>query len=266
MSIESLNLSTATMSAQQTLTEDDLRGKDMDQAAEQFESYMVELMVKEMRKNIPKGMFQNNATELFGGVMDQELAKQIAAGGGMGFAKMLTTDHSQFVESAHRANSVRLVPHGMEQRIDHAEDMSLSLDSAALPVDGVITSRFGRRSDPFHGRNQKHKGIDIAAPRGAPIQPLRPGTVLSAGKRGGFGNVVVVDHGDGLTSLYAHCDKLKVKAGDSVGAGDVIATVGSTGRSTGPHLHLEVHRDGRAIDPAQALGLPRGEAAKVAKY
>lgn len=266
MSIESLNLSIATMSAQQTLTEADLRGKDMAEAAEQFESYMVEMMVKEMRKNIPKGMFQNNATELFGGVMDQELAKQIAAGGGMGFAELLTKDHSQFVESAHRAQSVRLVPHALNQRGSHATDTSLSLDSALLPVDGVITSRFGRRSDPFHGRSQNHKGIDIAAPKGAPIQPLRPGIVSSAGRRGGFGNVVVIDHGDGLTSLYAHCDKLKVKAGDRVDRGDIIATVGSTGRSTGPHLHLEVHRDGRAIDPAQSLSLPQDQAAKVAKH
>ena len=98
-----------------------------------------------------------------------------------------------------------------------------------------------------------HKGLDIAAPTGTPIHPIRPGTVVSSGKRGGFGNVVIVDHGAGVTSLYAHCNELKVQKGDKVRPGDVIATVGSTGRSTGPHLHLEVHKDGRAVDPMAEL-------------
>ena len=122
-----------------------------------------------------------------------------------------------------------------------------------MPVEGVITSRFGHRSDPFHNKKRMHKGLDIAAPTGTPIHPIRPGTVVSSGKRGGFGNVVIVDHGAGVTSLYAHCNELKVQKGDKVRPGDVIATVGSTGRSTGPHLHLEVHKDGRAVDPMAEL-------------
>ena len=95
-----------------------------------------------------------------------------------------------------------------------------------MPVEGVITSRFGLRSDPFHGKTRHHKGLDIAAPTGTPIHPVRPGTVVSSGERGGYGNVVVLDHGDGTTGLYAHCHELKVKKGDKVGYGDVIATVG----------------------------------------
>jgi len=123
-----------------------------------------------------------------------------------------------------------------------------------MPVDGgVVTSKFGARRDPFHGKKRMHKGLDIAAVEGTPITPIRPGTVVSSGVRGGYGNVVVVDHGDGTTSLYAHCHELKVEKGQKVGIGDVIATVGSTGRSTGPHLHLEVHKNGTAIDPLVEL-------------
>jgi len=253
VSINSLNPA-AMMAAEQSLPDgSELKRMELGEAAETFEGYMVEMMLREMRKSIPEGMFHSSAVDLFSGVLDQEISKGIAEAGGLGFSQMLTGQARQRTGDPMAAQGsprpVRMVMpaagrgHGAPGGVD-----------GLLPVDGVVTSTFGNRHDPFHGKNSYHKGLDIAAPSGTPIQPVRPGTVVSAGRRGGYGNVVVVDHGDGLTSIYAHCKELKVAAGQRVQPGQVIATVGSTGRSTGPHLHLEVHKNGQAVDPVQALG------------
>jgi murein DD-endopeptidase MepM/ murein hydrolase activator NlpD len=122
-----------------------------------------------------------------------------------------------------------------------------------LPVNGRITSKFGPRRDPVHGGHRHHRGIDIAAPRGTPIEAAATGTVVFAGRQRGYGKTVIVELPDGRHTRYAHADKLMVSAGDEVRAGQVIATVGSTGRATGPHLHFEVTENGRAVNPLQVL-------------
>ena len=236
--------------------------KDQMEAAKAFEAYMVEMMVKEMRKTIPDGMFSGESTEIFSGLFDQEISKRIAETGGFGFDEVmgqalngerLAPQPSSYIPMVTyqpvASNPAATVHDHDHDHHHHHHDHG----PGEMPVEGVITSRFGLRSDPFHGKTRHHKGLDIAAPTGTPIHPVRPGTVVSSGERGGYGNVVVLDHGDGTTSLYAHCHELKVKKGDKVAYGDVIATVGSTGRSTGPHLHLEVHRDGKAVDPMAEL-------------
>lgn len=124
---------------------------------------------------------------------------------------------------------------------------------AQLPVEGRISSRFGARRDPVHGRQRFHHGVDIAAAKGSPIGAAGDGKVVFAGWQGGYGKTVVIEHADGRRSRYAHADKLLVKQGETVGVGQTIATVGSTGRSTGPHLHFEVSEHGRRVDPLRAL-------------
>ena len=116
-----------------------------------------------------------------------------------------------------------------------------------------ISSDFGMRKDPFTGRSAFHDGIDLAAPRGTEITAIRGGEVVYSGWQGGYGNTVVVRHEDGLESVYGHTSKIHVSAGDTIQAGTVIANVGSTGRSTGPHLHLEVRRHGKAVNPLPHL-------------
>ena len=111
------------------------------------------------------------------------------------------------------------------------------------PVNGTITSRFGRRSRGLH------TGLDIANSSGTPIKAAASGTVIYAGYKGSYGKMVVIDHGNGVQTYYAHCSKIKVGSGTYVDQGDVIATVGSTGNSTGPHLHLEVRVKGVAKNP-----------------
>ena len=112
---------------------------------------------------------------------------------------------------------------------------------------------FGLREDPFTGKLKFHKGLDIAAPSGTAIYPIKEGEVLFSGRQSGYGNIVVVDHGSGVISKYAHNKVNLVKQGDSVDADTVIAQVGSSGRATGPHLHLEVKNRGESIDPATVV-------------
>jgi murein DD-endopeptidase MepM/ murein hydrolase activator NlpD len=118
---------------------------------------------------------------------------------------------------------------------------------------GRISSNFGARRDPINGRQRQHNGIDIAAPRGTPIDAAGDGTVVFAGWQRGYGNTVIVEHADGRRTRYGHAEKLFVQPGETVEAGQVIAAVGSTGRSTGPHLHFEVIEADRRIDPLRAL-------------
>lgn len=118
------------------------------------------------------------------------------------------------------------------------------------PLPGVdIVSDYGERLHPIHGDVRMHHGVDLDADSGTPIAAISDGIVAFAGERGGYGNLVIIDHGGGYETRYAHQEHLTVTAGDLVNAGDLIGSVGSTGNSTGPHLHFEVRRDGVSVDP-----------------
>jgi murein DD-endopeptidase MepM/ murein hydrolase activator NlpD len=118
------------------------------------------------------------------------------------------------------------------------------------PVPGAwISSQFGRRVDPITGTSAFHSGIDFAAASGAQVYAVAPGVVSWAGDHSGFGQLVEINHGNGYVTRYAHNSRVLVKVGDKVGKGKLISHVGSTGRSTGPHLHFEVLKNGRAVDP-----------------
>ena len=116
-----------------------------------------------------------------------------------------------------------------------------------------ITSNFGYRRDPFNGRAARHPGIDFRGPIGSPIYAAAPGKVIYAGWRGGYGRLVEIRHDNGLVTRYAHLRRIDAKVGDSVDAGETIGGLGSSGRSTGPHLHFEVRINGRAVNPRPFL-------------
>ena len=125
---------------------------------------------------------------------------------------------------------------------------------AGLPVKkGWLSSRYGRRTDPFTGKPSWHKGVDFAGKRGSDIVSVAAGVVVSSGTRHGFGLLVEINHGNGFLTRYAHNESNQVKVGDIVARGQVIAKMGSSGRSTGPHVHFEVLQDGKHRDPAQYL-------------
>jgi len=119
-----------------------------------------------------------------------------------------------------------------------------------LPIPGVVaSSSFGRRIDPFTQRLARHAGNDYTAPHGTTIHASAGGRIRRAGPYGAFGRTVEIDHGDGLVTRYGHVYRVLVRVGDIVLPGQAIATVGSTGRSTGPHLHFEILRDGKQVHP-----------------
>ncbi|GIX21683.1 MAG: hypothetical protein KatS3mg121_0466 [Gammaproteobacteria bacterium] len=121
---------------------------------------------------------------------------------------------------------------------------------AGRPVHkGWISSYFGYRNDPFTGRREFHKGIDIAGKAGTEIVAVAGGLVTWAGRRWGYGNLVEINHGNGYVTRYGHCEKVLVKEGEAVKKGQVVGLMGSTGRSTGPHVHFEVLHNGRQVDP-----------------
>lgn len=122
------------------------------------------------------------------------------------------------------------------------------------PTSGGITSYFGYRRSPFGNSREFHSGIDIGAGHGTPVYATAGGVVRMAGYNGGYGNVIFIDHGFGMSTVYAHLNRMNVKVGQQVAKGQLIGQVGSTGRTTGPHLHYEVRVGGVAVDPTKYLG------------
>ena len=129
----------------------------------------------------------------------------------------------------------------------------LASTPSVIPTTGWISSRFGKRKSPFTGLMELHKGFDIAGRVGTPIKAPANGIVTFSGKKGLLGQVVVIDHGHGISTRYGHCNTLLKKPGDRVARGDVIATMGNSGRSTGPHLHYEVRLNGVQVNPEKYI-------------
>jgi Peptidase family M23 len=156
-----------------------------------------------------------------------------------------------------------ILSHDMAHRGVQLKMLDSMLTNAALkkeafpvgnPVNsGRLSSRFGWRTDPFTGRRKFHHGVDLAARRGAKVVAAASGLVTWAGKRGGYGNLVEITHADGYVTRYGHSSKILVSRGQMVRRGHPIARVGSTGRSTGPHLHYEVLLNGKKVDPTKYI-------------
>ncbi|WP_461485695.1 M23 family metallopeptidase, partial [Pedobacter sp.] len=124
------------------------------------------------------------------------------------------------------------------------------------PHKGRISSNYGHRENPFTGESiERHKGLDIKGKHGELVKTTASGTIKFANRKGGYGNVVIVNHGNGYETYYGHLSKIAVKQGQKVVAGDIIGKIGSTGRSTGPHLHYEVHKNGKIVNPKSYLTL-----------
>ncbi|ANM04385.1 peptidase M23 family protein [Rhizobium phaseoli] len=138
---------------------------------------------------------------------------------------------------------------GALTRLEAVRSTAESLPFRNPAIGKEVTSPFGNRRDPFLGRLALHSGIDFRFSPGERIRPTAPGKVIAAGWTGGYGNMVEVDHGNGISTRYGHMSQVLVKVGDTVGRDDVIGLAGSTGRSTGTHLHYEVRQNGQAVDP-----------------
>ncbi|MGE5568989.1 MAG: peptidoglycan DD-metalloendopeptidase family protein [Rhodospirillales bacterium] len=122
------------------------------------------------------------------------------------------------------------------------------------PVEGTLRGHFGSRTDPFSGEGAFHRGVDISAPAGTPVRAAADGFVAQAQFMSGYGRVVIIDHGNGLQTYYAHLSRFAVVPGQEIRQGEVIGAVGSSGRATAPHLHYEVRLQGRAENPIRYMG------------
>jgi murein DD-endopeptidase MepM/ murein hydrolase activator NlpD len=138
------------------------------------------------------------------------------------------------------------------------QELELKSQPTTRPTDSYVTSDFGYRMHPVLGGRAHHNGIDFEANIGDPVRSAGNGLIKFAGWKTGFGNVVEIDHQNGYVTVYAHNSAFTVKEGDVVRAGQVVAKAGSTGRSTGPHVHFEVHKDGRPVNPRAFLDKSRG--------
>lgn len=138
----------------------------------------------------------------------------------------------------------------VQAQIAPQTDSNRTSTETILPVDGQITSGVGMRIDPFDGNWRHHNGIDIAVPEGTPVKAVAGGTVLYAGLRSGYGWTVLVEHDNGMITLYAHNNRITVDVGQEIKKGDTVALSGNTGRSTGPHVHFEAWQAGNNITAA----------------
>jgi murein DD-endopeptidase MepM/ murein hydrolase activator NlpD len=197
----------------------------------------------ESRTRRMRGVF----TDLGLDIGQLEAATPRAAMGGPFVPVKLSSDAGAFDRQLYRINISR----AQVERLNR----TLALVPYRKPVIGEVefTSGFGVRSDPFLGRPAMHTGLDFRAAAGDPVRATANGKVASSGWAGGYGRMVEIDHGNGLSTRYGHLSEINVKVGDVIKIGQVIGAVGSTGRSTGPHLHYETRIDGEAVDPQKFL-------------
>lgn len=174
---------------------------------------------------------------------------------------IFTNDNRALSATAAAPADVQLnPPAGDGKQIQRNEAMARTMDPLATtpsiwPISGAVTSGFGWRNSPWADGNEFHPGIDIAATMGAPVVATADGEVVKTGWAGGYGNIVQISHGNGIETVYGHNSQIAVSVGQSIKKGQVISYAGSTGRSTGPHVHYEVRVNGTAVDPTKFLVL-----------
>ena len=266
-----------------------LAGKPALEVAKEFEALLLAQVIGAMRRTVPDGGLFGTSPErrVLDGAFDQELAKSLAARADLGIARAIArqvdarlgtgpragTESAGQRTSAAREEAAETLVHALASESARATRAARAASGGApvvavvgpsrtgegrplvAPVEGRVSSVFGVRRDPLTGESRFHGGLDVAVERGTPIRAAADGEVVFSGWRDEGGRVVQIRHTGGLVTTYAHAERILVQAGDRVTAADVVATVGSSGRSTGPHLHFAVSRDGQVVDPAELLEL-----------
>jgi len=225
------------------------------EAAKEFEALFLSYMLKVMRESIEDsgltddGLGKDIYTELF----DQELARSLAGSGALGIGDLLLRklEGQPPADPAARDTGVPPAPSSPGPGADKSD--TGDVPDFLMPVTAHISSAYGIRQDPFTQAMRQHRGIDLAAPAGLEVRAACAGRVAFAGYQKGYGNTIVIQHPGGFETRYAHLGTLQVKTGDTLQLKQVLGTVGSTGRSTGPHLHFEISRHGVKMNPSSLL-------------
>jgi murein DD-endopeptidase MepM/ murein hydrolase activator NlpD len=245
--------------------------QDLKSAAAELSSLFVFQMLEVMRRTVPKSglLHQGFAHDTYVSMFDQEIARTIARREDFGLTAMLQRQlkgsgadrqvPGQPSTALSRPPAVSQQPTinstaQKETAIDAYRQHTVLMDSRfMMPVEGQRTSGFGMREHPIDHAERLHGGMDIAAPAGTPIRAAAAGQVIFSDTQAGYGNVVVIQHVEGYSTLYAHNTANLVPVGTTVSQGQPIATVGDTGRATGPHVHFEIRQDGKRLDPVTLL-------------
>lgn len=242
-------------------------------AAKQLEAFFLRQILAEARPQGGGGIDGGFAGDTFKQMLDEQLADKMAGAGGLGLAHMFEKQLANVPGAQTLPSPAAVLPatHSANPMpattVPLHELMGPKLEGApqfALPAIGRRASGYGERIDPINHTTSIHPGFDIAAPTGARVAAAAEGEVVHAGPAGTYGNLVTVRHANGFETRYAHLSKVLVKPGDKVLVGQQVGEVGSTGRSTGPHLHFEIRKQGKALDPADYLGLTTSKTGRPA--
>lgn len=222
--------------------------------AAQFEALLLSQMLQQMRSSL----FDDDSDSGFakgplGDTMYNELSLALSRAGGIGLAESMM---DPLLRQSGTMTSSGTGPLSMPASAIESMTMPAATGPAMREAlfDGRLTSSFGWRQHPVSGGMKFHKGVDIAMPVGREVPVAQAGQVTFAGEQGAYGLTVVVSHGNGVSTRYAHLSELRVQAGDAVADGQTIALSGATGRVTGAHLHFEVLDNGTPIDPSDGIG------------
>ena len=242
----------------------EIAANDARTAAKQLESFFLRQMLTEARPQ-GGGMLDGGfAGDTFKQMLDEAIADKMTAAGGVGMTQMFARQLDKANEVAAPMTPIANAPLDASRAQPSAASALGAVHEPGMegaprflvPVAGRPSSGYGLRADPMHGGEMiNHPGFDLAATTGTPVAAAAGGTVVHAGPAGTYGNLVTLRHDNGFETRYAHLSSIDVKVGDRVEAGSGLGKVGSTGYSTGPHLHFEVRHDGKAIDPAPLLPL-----------
>ncbi|MGE3178974.1 MAG: peptidoglycan DD-metalloendopeptidase family protein [Vicinamibacterales bacterium] len=258
--------------------------------AQEFEALLMNELLGEWRRSLVEGSEEGDADDGMGTMVDMvgsEFGRALAKSGGLGItAQLLRAFDRQLTGADSHASLEDPIKKGMtgegvqgRSAAGNPAGLVAAIASAAAvaptaagrgplldeapslqPLGGRVTSGFGLRRDPFNGQVKFHAGADIRMAYGAEVASVAPGRVSFAGDQSGYGLTVVIDHANGLQTRYAHLSSVGVEAGEAVRAGQVVARSGNSGRSTGAHLHIELLREGRPVDPSVLLKDVKGGA------
>jgi len=210
-------------------------------AARELEGFFLRQILREAK--IGGSDNGGSGASTFQAMFSDAIADEMSKAGGIGLAAMVEAQMTGAPPAAVGGSSRASPAHAA---------LRYQASSAETSTPTHLSSGFGVRRDPIDGSARRHDGVDVAAPLGSVVVAAQRGTVLRAESAGGYGNLVVIDHGGGRETRYAHLGSLEVKAGDTLAEGAALGHVGLTGRTTGPHLHFEVREHGRPIDPEAA--------------
>lgn len=219
------------------------REEKIGRIAAQFEEMLIQTLIKTMEAEEKReGSETGIGLGASGDLRRMFLSQYVAGSGGLGYAELI---RAQLAE--------KLGPDPALAASAGGGSFHLTPARIAAPVSGAVTSAYGWRSDPLDGAPRFHAGVDLRAPAGSPVHAFMDGTVTFSGWRQGYGHLVEIAHDNGLVTRYGHNSQPLVQAGQRVAAGAVVARSGSSGRSTGPHLHFEVRREGQPLDAHSIL-------------